>query len=376
MSPRLLHYCDCLWNGIYYLCLVVVVVVFASFCLSLIAYAGPFQDAQNSGAAGMGTVTGTAQAGAVNAGTVPGYTTSNPPQTSMSGNAAALSNAGSTATATDTTGIGTFVQQSAVSRPQFNITAQDPLATGAQNIQSNAAAIAGLNSTSTAGTCSNVTTTTPDIFGTFTCSGGQTQSVYSSHLCTTGRTPDVLQNYTCTVTRPVTPTTCDQALNVTAATSPWCGVGVPEGARITNYVGMGYWANLPIGIEVTPICGGVDSYTTMQLHSWYTYGSYNFCDASGGLKNITLPTGWVPYQKLTTMPVNFFYTCYQSMDVYYSASGCNTSHQCSATFEFREYYPTDYGRTRQYSANTITVYYTQNYGVVTFSDQWVNQTCQ
>lgn len=354
--------------------LVAAVCIFAAWVN--VAYGGAFQDGQNYGTSGMATVTGTAQSGSVNGTTVPGFTTANPPQTSMSGNAAALSNAGTTATATDTTGVGNLVQQSAVSRPQFNITAQDPLATGAQNIQANAAAITGFNSTSTAGTCSTVTTTTPASYGTFTCTSGQTQSVYSNHMCTTGRTPDVYQNYTCTVTRPSYPVSCDTTLSVTATTSPYCGVGVPEGARITKYVGMWHWANLPIGIEVTPICGPMDSYTTMQLHAWYTYGTYNWCDAAGGLKNITLPMNWIPYQKLTTMPVNFFYTCYQSMDVYYSASGCNANHDCSATFEFREYGPTDYGRAGTYSTNSITVYYKQNYGVVSFSDQWVNQACQ
>jgi len=80
------------------------------------AYAGPFQDAQAFGNAQMNKAASSARAQPTNA-SVPSFSTANPSQTSLYGNPAALSNAGSTAVTPDKTGAGVFIQHSAAMPP-------------------------------------------------------------------------------------------------------------------------------------------------------------------------------------------------------------------------------------------------------------------
>lgn len=316
--------------------------------------AGPFQDARSFGAAGMNRVTGAAQGGA-SARNVPGFTTANPPQASSYGNAAALSNAASGAQAANASGAGNFIQHSAATRTQFNITAHDPLVRNAQSIQKNAQALVGVNTSSTSGACRNVTTTTPDIYSTFTCSTGQTSDVFSSHVCTSGRTPDVFsnhactsgrtpdvfRNYVCTRSRSTVSPSCDRLLSVTATSRPYCYAGQTL-TRNTLWLGnpWNHWVGGTSGVNmgINPICGAPGSWPQVRLiaRGDYSQGSAGICDYVAGWGNghrtISIPpwpTGWTAAGSMLMYSSGW---CYPFIHVYYTSQGCNAANRCTATF--------------------------------------------
>jgi len=413
--------------------MIIAVCIFIAWLLAWgTSRAGPFQDARNFGAAGMNRVTGAAQGGA-GARSVPGFTTANPPQTSSYGNAAALSNAASGAQAADASGAGNFIQHSAATRPQFNITAHDPLSRNAQSIQKNAQALVGLNTTSTSGACRNVTTTTPDIYSTFTCSAGQTSDVFSSHICTSGRTPDVFsnhactsgrtpdifRNYACTRSRPTVFSSCDRVLSVTATSRPYCYIGQTL-TRNTLWLGnpWNHWVGGTSGVNmgINPVCGAPGGWPQVRLiaRGDYSQGSAGICDYVAGWGNghrtISIhpwPTGWTAAGSMLMYSSGW---CYPFIHVYYTSQGCNAANRCAATFYVDDgsrkqacpggSVPTRrrYGRGWRWSCpgschragrrwicpspssvpdyKIMSVSFTRNHNIVTFRDQWVNQTCR
>lgn len=190
-------------------------------------YAGAFQDAQNF-AAGH-PASNLVQGATVTGSNVPGYTTSNPTQTTLN-NPTSLSGSATGAIANDSTGAGSFIQNSSVSRPQFTINGNSPLVKGAQSIQANAGALSGITPSNTSG-CQSVQVSSPAQYDTYTC----TQSN--------------------TIVSPV----CNQSLSVTAQTIP----GIPaipgiDGLSKTSWSCGGscgkrgtYYTNITTGVSYT-----------------------------------------------------------------------------------------------------------------------------
>lgn len=325
----------------------------AAICTALAwmgtAHGGAFQDAQAFGQAQMGKARSTARANPTS-NSVPGFTTANPPQTSMSGNAAALSNAGSTAASTDPTGAGSFVQQSAATRAQFNITAQDPLGRNAQSIQKNAPALVGMNP-STSSACRNVTTTTPDTYGTFTCSTGQTSDVFSSHVCTdgrtpdvfsdhactSGRTPDIFRNFTCAKSRATVSSSCDRVLSVTATSRPYCyigqllastsvyGITVPhQYACWRGHVTFSAICNAP-GAALRIAVSGADPGGNCDSFKWYRNLGHFTAYAQ------PWATGWRPIGSIYYVGWSGYFYCFAAPSIDMQSLGC-TGDNCAVKF--------------------------------------------
>ncbi|RME84472.1 MAG: conjugal transfer protein TraN [Zetaproteobacteria bacterium] len=142
----------------------------AIWCACGSAWAGAVQDAR-SFAAGQ-NLPGVA-AGA-RASDVPGFQGANPPQTGLAANPSALSGQ---AAAADPAGAASFVRNSAASRPQFTITAQDPLLRGAAQVRKNAKP---WGASSVQG-CTAATVTVPAVVDTYTC----TRSTYAQPVSQT-----------------------------------------------------------------------------------------------------------------------------------------------------------------------------------------------
>jgi len=331
---------------------------------SMSARAGAFQDAQSFGAAKNNAAIGALKGLSVNKNTVPGFTTASPPQTAYQNNPGALSNAGTTAAAKDKTGAGKFIIHSAATRAQFNFTANDPLMRGAKNIYKNAQALAGIGATSTSGACRNVTTTTPDLYRTYTCSTGKTSNVFSNHVCATGRTPDIFsnhacivrndpdvfanhrcytgrradvyKNYTCTKSRPVTPVSCDKALVVTATTRPYCYWNQAlAGTRMYGIAGPStYWQGY---MDFTAQCRSPGGSTNILVHVANGLGD---CDNFRWYRNMAhlninmppWPTGWAYAGAISMIKWSgYFYCGGAPASVWYQSNGCN-GNNCSARF--------------------------------------------
>ncbi len=271
------------------------------------AHAGPFQEAQAFGHAQMNRATSSARAQPTNA-SVPGFSTANPSQTSLYGNPAALSNAGSTAVTQDKTGAGVFIQHSAATRPQFNITAKDPLIQGAQSIQKNAQAIAGVNPGAT-GACRNVTTTTPDTYGTFTC----------------------------TKSRSVTTNTCDRVLTVTARTRPFCAIGTPLASTTISGITVPYQYGWYSGhITFQAICSAPGQATRIKVSGSDALGN---CDWFKWYRNLghfftraqPWATGWKNIGSIYYVGWSGYFYCFAAPPILMKSNGCN-GNRCSVKF--------------------------------------------
>jgi len=355
-------------------------------------YAGPFQDAQSFGRASNSKAIATTH-GSVNANTVPGFTTANPPHTSFANNPAALSNAGTTAAVKDATGAGKFIVHSAATRAQFQFTASDPLMKGAKGIYKNAQALTGMNTAVSAGACRNVTTTSPDIYRTSSCSSGKTSNVFSNHICTTGRTPDIFsnhscasgrtsdvfgsyactrgrtpdvfsnhacavrndpntyanhscytgrrsdiyKNYTCTKSRPTVFSTCARALVVTTTSRPYCYTGQSlGGSRMYGIAGPGTYGS-PGYMDFTAQCGAPGGWTNVYVHGANWLGNCDgFKGNNNGHINVNIPpwptTGYNYAGGVYLIKWSGYFSCMNPARVYYQSHGCQ-GNRCSATFK-------------------------------------------
>lgn len=390
--------------------------LFAATCAALAlmgtAHAGAFQDAQAFGQAQMGKASTAARTNPTSD-SVPGFTTANPSQTSLYGNPAALSNATGTAAAQDPTGAGKFLQHSAAVRPQFNITAKDPLIQGAQSIQKHAQTLAGLNTGSKSGACRNVTTTTPDTYGTFTC----------------------------TKSRSVTSNTCDRVLTVTAKTRQFCAIGTTLASATISGITVPYqyggWSG---HVTFKAICSAPGGATRITVSGRDPGGD---CDSFKWYRNLghffaraqPWATGWQNIGSIYYVGWAGYFYCFAAPPILMKSNGCNgdscsvqfrvdmgTTHQeCSdggsgASYRYRSgrRWRTGYccgtvqwgrcqprcskwgygwhwqGRWRRYGRYCIqsvqavrvpdyryaTLNFTRNHDMVTFQDQWVDQPCR
>ncbi len=403
--------------------------VWLLICLSLAwinipnsAHAGPVQDAKSFGAAGMNRATGILKSGSINANTIPGFTTANPPQTAFQNNPGALSNAATTAATQDKTGAGKFIVHSAATRAQFNFTANDPLMKNALGIRQHAQALVGMNATSSNGSCRNVTTTTPDLFRTYTCATGKTSNVFSKHVCTTGKTPnffsnhgctsgrtsdvfgsyactrgrtpdvfsnhactvridpdifsnhscytgrhpDIYKNYTCTKSRPSVISTCDRALVVTATSRPYCSPGQTlASSGLGNIAGPGTYGS-PGYLMFTAQCGAPGGWTNVYIRGADWLGSCDYFKWYRGLGhlNVNIPpwrTGFTYAGAVYLIKWSGYFYCMNPAQVYYRSRGCS-GNNCAATFRV------DDGTTKQGCSNGAAI--AQRWGWYKWGRTW------
>jgi len=507
----------------------VVACAFVAWLMTISAHAGAFQDAQSLGAGLNAKASGAFKNQTVNSNTVPGYKTANPPQAAYQNNPGAMSSAASTATATDKTGVGKFIVHSAATRAQFTITVNDPLIKNATDIRKHAQQIAGIGASSNPGQCRNVTTTTPDLYRTYTCSNGKTSNVYSNPVCTTGRTPDVFSNHacttgrtadvignhactvgrtpdvignhactrgrtpdifsnhacttgrtpdvignhactrgrtpdifsnhdcvirndpdtysnhscytghnpdiykneTCTKTRPVTTSTCDRDLVVTAHVRQYCywnqalGGTSMGGIRVTHQ--YAWWSG---HVSITALCRSPGSGTAIYISGRADSGGS--CDSFRGYRNVghvtayaqPYPTGWQNIGSLYYIGWSGYFYCFQNPPILMRSLGCS-GNNCRAQFrvdmgtahhacsdgsavvghqyrhqwcsgnaqlvygyhcaQFQHGYCTTYGYGWYYKYPTIiqvpnyayrTLSWTRNHNIISYTDQWVNRACR
>ncbi len=162
------------------------------------ALAGPYEDAQQWGQAGMDTIPGSISNGSVTNQSVPGFQTSSPPEAQLN-NQAALNNAALLGTAQDASGAGQFIYNSNANNAQFTFSPNDPLITGSNQIQTDAYSMMSNLNPANAGatTCVDIVTNTTGIVDT----------------------------YTCNQSRPSSTLVCSKKLSVTASSSSSCALG-------------------------------------------------------------------------------------------------------------------------------------------------------
>jgi len=343
------------------------------------AYAGGFQDAQNMAA----QHSSPPSIGAVNGNTIPGYTTASPPEVNFN-NPSALSNASTRATATDPSGAGAFIQNSATARPQFNITGNDSLIQGATAIQAKEGQLSGLNPTDTNG-CQNVTTTNPAVYDTYTCTKSNT------------------------IINPI----CNTSLSVTPKITQSCAFGTRlNRTSISGIVGpFTYW---PGTMSFTANCGAASERSDIIVALANPGGN---CDNFRTYKNLGHLNLQITPQttkgKETFLGniymvkhANYFY-CISPAQVYYTFRGCNKNNLCTLDFRVDDKRPpkvtcSDGSRVRrgrrgrprcfcsrkQRKARNCPVIvktpiylykrltWTQNHGVTSFVDTWNALPCQ
>lgn len=356
------------------------------FAWASTAHAGGFQDAQN-----FASQHNTPSNMTVNGNTVPGYTTANPPQTNLN-SPSALSNASTSAIANDATGAGTFIQNSAVSRPQFNITANDPLIQGAKSIQSQAGQLSGLNPTNTNG-CQSVTTTNPAVYDT----------------------------YTCTKSNTIINPTCNTSLSVTAKTTSSCTFGTQlNTVSLTGIAGPATYGTWTGTMSLTANCGAANGYSDIVVALSNAGGN---CDNFKTYRNLGhLNLQITPQTTIGTETLlgdiymvkwsSYFY-CINPAKVYYTFQGCNQKNLCTLDFRVDDgrapalscsngtkvlsfggtpshpkktysCFCSNFARkkgtcptivkTYTYLYKTLT--WTQNHGITTFVDSWNKLPCQ
>jgi len=232
---------------------------------SITAHAGGFQDAQNF--ALQHPTSSVVQKGAVTSSSVPGYTTSSPPQSSYQNNPNALTNASNTAVTNDSTGASKFVQGSAISRPKFNINGNTPIIKNSQGIQANAGALSGMSPSNTNG-CQSVTTTTPAQYDTYTCT--QSNTIISP--------------------------SCNTSLSVTATTTSSCtqGSNLGKAVSITGIAGKYTYWNGTMSIQAK--CGIANGYSDFYISLANPGGS---CDNFKTYRNL----GHLTFQITPTTPI-------------------------------------------------------------------------
>jgi len=207
------------------------------FVIPSLLVAGPYEDAQQFGQAGMSDLPSAIGNTAVDNQVVPGYQTSSPPEAQLN-NATQLNNAALAGTANDPSGAGQFIQDSSGNSGQYTFSANDPLIVQSNQIQADA--------------YSTMSTLNPSNVGNTTC------------IDVPVNTSGIVDTYTCNQSRPGSQITCSRDLSVSVNSNSSCTLGTSINKFVVN------------GITVNVLCSPIPRLTysgalTTRYGNSYSY---------------------------------------------------------------------------------------------------------